>query len=206
MKKILLIGGGGHCKSCIDVIQTTEAYDILGILDLPEKVGTKTLGVPIVGVDEELPYWLERVDDVLITVGQIRSHKKRASIAKIAAQLGANMATIISPLAYVAGDASVSAGTIVMHGAKLIAGSKVGANCIINSNALIEHDATIGQLCHISTAAVVNGDAIVEAGSFVGSGAIIFQGVSVGRGSVVGGGEIIRKDLAPGYHPGNRGN
>jgi FlaA1/EpsC-like NDP-sugar epimerase len=33
MKKIILIGGGGHSKSCIDVIENENKYKIVGIVD-----------------------------------------------------------------------------------------------------------------------------------------------------------------------------
>ena len=33
MKKIILVGGGGHCKSCIDVIENENKYKIIGIID-----------------------------------------------------------------------------------------------------------------------------------------------------------------------------
>ncbi|MDQ0969199.1 FlaA1/EpsC-like NDP-sugar epimerase [Flavobacterium sp. W4I14] len=42
-QKIVLIGGGGHCKACIDVIEETGEYEILGILDQKENIGKKTL-------------------------------------------------------------------------------------------------------------------------------------------------------------------
>lgn len=37
--EIILIGGGGHCKACIDVIETERKYRIAGIIDIPEKKG-----------------------------------------------------------------------------------------------------------------------------------------------------------------------
>ena len=33
MKKIILIGAGGHCKSCIDVIEEEKKFEIVGIID-----------------------------------------------------------------------------------------------------------------------------------------------------------------------------
>ena len=33
MKKIILIGGGGHCRSCIDVIESTKMFKIIGIIN-----------------------------------------------------------------------------------------------------------------------------------------------------------------------------
>ena len=31
MEKIILIGGGGHCKVIIDIIKSTNEYEIVGI-------------------------------------------------------------------------------------------------------------------------------------------------------------------------------
>ena len=41
MKQIILIGGGGHCKSCIDVIENGNKYKIRGIIDKKKKFSTK---------------------------------------------------------------------------------------------------------------------------------------------------------------------
>jgi acetyltransferase-like isoleucine patch superfamily enzyme len=41
VKPLILIGGGGHCRSCIDVIETTDEWQIKGILDQSEKIGTE---------------------------------------------------------------------------------------------------------------------------------------------------------------------
>ena len=41
MKEIILIGGGGHCKSVIDVIEQEGQFKIVGIVDRPELLGTE---------------------------------------------------------------------------------------------------------------------------------------------------------------------
>jgi FlaA1/EpsC-like NDP-sugar epimerase len=53
-KPIILIGGGGHCISCIDVIEQGNEFNIIGIVDLPEKVGQKILGYEFIGIDEQI--------------------------------------------------------------------------------------------------------------------------------------------------------
>jgi hypothetical protein len=55
MNKILLIGGDGHCKSCIDVIEQEGRWKIGGIIDVKDKVGTKDCGYEIIGTDDDLP-------------------------------------------------------------------------------------------------------------------------------------------------------
>ncbi|UEB50194.1 PglD-related sugar-binding protein [Campylobacter curvus] len=41
MQDIVLVGGGGHCKSVIDVIELENKFKILGIIDTAENVGKK---------------------------------------------------------------------------------------------------------------------------------------------------------------------
>ena len=52
-KKIILVGGGGHCKSVIDVAESA-GYSIGGILDIPELVGSTVLGYPVIGTDDNM--------------------------------------------------------------------------------------------------------------------------------------------------------
>ena len=52
-EQIILIGGGGHCKSCIDVIEQEGRFEIAGIVEKPDKVGEKVLGYPVIGTDAD---------------------------------------------------------------------------------------------------------------------------------------------------------
>ena len=55
-KNIILVGGGGHCKSCIDIVETESKYEIKGIIDVPEKLGQDILSYKIIGNDEDIPH------------------------------------------------------------------------------------------------------------------------------------------------------
>ena len=196
MKPLMLIGGGGHCHSCIDVIELTKLYSIKGVIQ-PDGAGL-VMGYPVLGSDSDLPKLLKEINSVLITVGQIKSMKTRVKLYELVKQLGANLPVVISPNAYCSKNASVGEGTIIMHGAIVNAKSKVGANCIINSLALIEHDAIISDHCHISTGVKINGGVYIGRGSFVGSGVTIKEGITIGDEAVIGAGHVILKDVPSG--------
>ena len=183
--EIILIGGGGHCKACIDVIEAEERFQIKGILDFPELVGSKILDYEIIGTDNDLPKFVKKVNNFLITVGQIKSAEKRTELFKMVKNAGGTLPAIISPKAYMAKTARIGEGSIVMHQALVNANAQVGANCIINSKALIEHDAIVGDNCHISTGAIINGDVTVGNECFVGSGAVTVQGTKIPDGSFI---------------------
>lgn len=40
-EKIVLIGGGGHCHSVDDVLEQTNKYEIIGIVDIKKNIGKK---------------------------------------------------------------------------------------------------------------------------------------------------------------------
>ena len=192
MKEILLIGGGGHCKSVIDVIEQEGKFQIIGIVDKPELLGVKVLGYPVIGNDSDLVDLSKKYRYALVTVGQIKSSSLRVRLFKLAIKVGLTMPNIISPRSYVSKHAMIGQGTVIMHDALVNANAKIGENCIINSKALIEHDAIIEDFCHIATNTVINGAAIVRQGSFVGSGVITKQGVKVEKNSFIKAGSLVK--------------
>ncbi|GIA47151.1 NeuD/PglB/VioB family sugar acetyltransferase [Vibrio cholerae] len=177
MINLILIGGGGHCAACIDVIESQGKYQIQGILDCNDKIGTTLLGYPILDTDEAISKYIAQGCHFLITVGQIQSSRVRELLYEQLLRLNAELATVISPRAHVSRTAQIGKGVIVMHDALINSGAQVLDNCIINTKSLIEHDALIAAHCHISTGAVVNGGAEVATGSFIGSNAVVAQGV-----------------------------
>jgi len=192
MKEIILIGGGGHCKSVIDVIEQEGKFQIIGIVDKPELLGVKVLGYPVIGNDSDLVDLSKKCRYALVTVGQIKSSSFRERLFKLAVKVGLTMPNVISPRAYVSKHAMIGQGTVIMHDALVNANAKIGENCIINSKALIEHDAIIEDFCHIATNAVINGTAIVRQGSFLGSGVITKQGVKVEKNSFIKAGSLVK--------------
>ena len=194
MKSLLLLGGGGHCHSCIDVIEASEIYQIKGVVK-PKGSSELILGYPVIGSDDDLPQLLKSSKSALITVGQVKNSETRIRLFDLLKQLGAELPIIISPTAYFSKHAVVGEGSIIMHGAIVNAGARVGKNCIVNSQALVEHDVKIDDHCHISTGARVNGNVDVGKGSFVGSGAVIKEGVRVGKNVIIGAGQIVLGDL-----------
>lgn len=185
MDKIVLVGAGGHCKSCIDVIEQENKYQIVGITDKQSKPGEKMLGYPILGGDELLGEIRKEVTYALVTVGQLENATLRQALFNNLVSLNFVLPACISPRAYVARSASIGQGSIVMHDALLNSKAKVGNNVIINSKALVEHDAIIKDHCHISTGAIINGGVIINEASFIGSGAVLVQYTEVKRGAFI---------------------
>ncbi|MFZ3051793.1 MAG: acetyltransferase [Sulfuricurvum sp.] len=190
--KILLIGGGGHCKSVIDVIEAEGTYTIAGIIDQKEFIGQKVLGYEIIGCDDDLEELFIHSKHAVITVGQIKSPDIRIKLFNTLKSIGYQLPAIISPFAYISKYSTIDEGTIIMHHALINVGVKIGRNCIINSKALIEHDATVEDHCHISTGAIVNGGTVVGQGTFFGSNAVSKEYAIVAEKSFIKAGSVVK--------------
>jgi len=192
MQKLILIGGGGHCKSCIDVIEQEGKYLIEGILDTQELLGNKLLNYTYIGVDGDIEKFVKQDYAFLITVGQIKTASVRQKIAQLLTQHHARSATVVSPRAYVSAYANVDEGTIIMHDALINASATVGKHCIINTKALVEHDAQIQDFCHISTGAIINGGALIQKGTFLGSNATSKEYVTSSQNDFIKAGTLFK--------------
>jgi sugar O-acyltransferase (sialic acid O-acetyltransferase NeuD family) len=195
MKPIILIGGGGHCRAVIDVIEREGKYSISGILDKADKVGTSVGTYKITGVDDDIASLVNKKHEFLITIGQIESGTARRNIFMKLIELGAGIATVISPFSIISSESKIGEGTVVMHHAVINTGAKIGCNCIINSKALVEHDCEVHDHCHIATAAVINGDCRIECGCLIGSGSVILQGSNIASESIIGAGAVVTKSI-----------
>ena len=188
---LILIGGGGHCKSCIDVIEQENKFLIAGIVDINRFI-SELLGYPLLGNDDDLAKLKLNYDYALITIGQIKTPAIRIRLLDYAKSLGFKLPAIISPRAYVSKHAKIGNGTIIMHDALINAGVIVGDNCIINTKSLIEHDAVIENNCHISTGAIINGGAIIKQGSFVGSNAATKESIKTNEKDLIKAGSLFK--------------
>lgn len=201
-KPLILVGGGGHCKSVIEAAESA-GYSILGVLDMPEEVGKTILSTKVIGTDDDIPAYVDNAEFV-ITVGFIKNPATRIKLYNRVKETGGKLATIVASTAYVSNYAEIGEGTVVLHHAFVNAGAKVGKNVILNTFTNIEHDAEIGDQCHISTGTMVNGECKVGKNCFIGSQSVLANCITIGDDIIVGAGSLVRKTISEkGIYSGN---
>ena len=155
-KKIILVGGGGHCKACIDVIEKITSYKIYGIIDNINK--DRVLKYKIIGKDKDLKSINKNIKYAFVTLGQIKKVDQRIKLYNKLIKLGYEIPTLVSPNAKISKYSKINRGTIIMQNVIIGPDCNIGENSIINNRALIEHDCIIGNNCHVSTGAILNGE------------------------------------------------
>ena len=189
MKKIVIIGSGGHANSVLDVIVSSGKYKFSGFID--KNIKNKK----VIGSDKDLEKIFKKIKYAAIGVGQIKSSNTRKNLYKKLKKIGYKLPVIISPNSYVSKSASVGEGTIVMHGVIINGNTKIGENNIINSKALLEHDVVVGDNCHISTNSTINGHTKIGDDTFIGSNATIINNIKIAKSNFVKAGSLIKKSL-----------
>ena len=202
MKPLILVGGGGHCKSVIEVA-VSSGYQIFGILDMPNTVGSRILDFEVIGTDDDISKYVNEAQ-FIITVGQIKSVSTRIKIDHLIKAAGGKLATVIASSANVSRWATVGEGSVIMHGAIVNADAIVGQNCMINTMANIEHDSVIGNFCHISTGTMINGNVRVGDRVFLGSQSVTMNGITIAADCVITAGAFVAKNVEiAGIYAGN---
>lgn len=196
MKKVILLGGGGHAKCVIDTIAAGKKYSPACVLDLTARVGESVLGVKIAGTDADLPALFRRGARLCaVTLGSTGDPARRIALWRKAEAAGYDFPAIVHPSAVVSGHAELGRGVYVGPCAVVNAGAVLGDGCIVNSSAIVEHDCRLGEFVHAAPGAVLCAGVRVGDRAHIGANATVVQGLKIGADTIVGAGSAVVKDL-----------
>jgi len=195
-KKLILIGGGGHCKVIISQLRKLARFRIVGVVDNYKPVGSSVRGVRVIGQDADLEsFYKKGIGYALIAIGSVEDNAKRCRLFKKAGEIGYEFPVIVSPVAVIDESVVIDEGTVVMPGCVINVDVSIGKNCIINTGAIVEHDCKIGNHCHIAPGVHLSGGVEIGDLSFIGIGGTVIQGIKIGKNVTVGAGSIVLADI-----------
>ncbi len=196
-KRLVLIGGGGHCGSVLDTAKRMNLFEEIVITDKSMAAGNRFMGCRVAGGDDVLPrLFQDGFGMAFVSVGSIKSARLRKELSQTAKEAGFDFPNIIDPSAVVSDYAVIGKGIFIGKNAVVNAGARIGDMAIINTGAVVEHGCRIGAFSHVSVGAVVCGDSEVGDSVFVGANATVIQGVRIGMNSVIGAGSVVLRDVA----------
>jgi UDP-perosamine 4-acetyltransferase len=195
MEQVVILGGGGHAKVIIEIVQAAGLYEIAGCT-AGDPGAASILGVPVLGDDACLPaIYALGVRRAFVAVGD---NRLRQRLTRYIAGLGFQLVNAVSPHAVVSPAAALCAGVAIMPGAVINSCSRLGNGTIINTSATVDHDCEIADWAHIAPGTNLAGCVKVGEGAFLGIGSRVIPKVSIGAWSVVGAGAVVIHDLPPG--------
>lgn len=190
MKKIVLVGYGGHAKSVADCIERTREYEIVGYTDYRETEGAE---YEYLGTDDALKeIFRSGVSYAFVCVGYLGKGDLREKLYSMLTDIGFTVPVIADPSAIISDNVLVGAGTFIGKKAVINADARIGKMCIINTGAIIEHECMVGDFSHISVGTVLCGQVKIGKSAFVGANATVIQCMSVADNETVPAGKTVR--------------
>lgn len=198
-RKLLLIGGGGHCKSIIDSLDSYTIYEEISIIDKSVLTGTMVGNRKVIGTDDDLVRLKSSgYTDGFVSVGSIGNPSIRIKLTKRIRKLGFHIPNIVDSSSHVSPSCKLGEGIYIGKAANINAGCFIGDGAIINTGAIVEHECKVGPFVHIAPGAVVCGNTTIGENTHIGANATVLQGVRVGDNVMVAAGSVITKNIANG--------
>ena len=158
-QKILLVGGGGHCRSVLDSLLSAGGYDDIGIIDPRTSGGSAPMNIPVLGGDSDLPrLFAAGWTHAAVTLGSVGNPARRRTLYRMLKDIGFSLPVIADPSAVIGRETTLGEGVFIGKGAVVNSGVQIGPCAIINTGALVEHDCVVGAFAHIGPGGVLCGD------------------------------------------------
>jgi sugar O-acyltransferase (sialic acid O-acetyltransferase NeuD family) len=191
---ILIIGGGGHAKVLIELLEEINKYELVGIIDHSLTTNEEVLGYPVLGNDKTLTTMFSMgVHKAVVGIGSRGSNLQRAKVWKMAIDLGFNFPTLIHPHSYVSSRAKISEGCQILVKAVVNTDVIIGPISVINTSVVVEHECKIGFNVFTGTGSTMCGKVIVGDHSFIGANACLLPEIEIGTNCLVAAGALLTK-------------
>ncbi|MCP1515296.1 MULTISPECIES: acetyltransferase [Pseudomonas] len=191
MKKLAILGAGGHGKVVADAAECCGWAHISFFEDSwPDR--SQNAGWEICGTTSDLLKRLDEFQGVIVAIGHNQARGEKLSLLESA---GAEIVSIVHPSATVSRYAEIGRGSVVFAGACVNACAIIGTGAIINTGSSVDHDCVLGTNVHICPGARLAGNVTVGDYSWVGIGSCVKQMVCIGMRVTVGAGSAVVKDI-----------
>jgi len=192
MKKLLILGAGGHAKVIKETAMESSKFNTFHYLDDNKNLIKENKN--IIGEFKDL--FLDSIKSIyknaFIAVGD---SKKREKLFKNLIKEGYNLPVLIHPTSWVSKSAKISEGSIILANSTIQANVTIGSNVIINNNCSIDHDSIIENSSHICPGVNLAGNVRIGKRTWVGIGSSIIQNIEIGNDVLIGAGSVITKSL-----------
>lgn len=196
MDNIVIFGSSGHAKVIVEIIKKMNSHNVVGYIDSFKAIGEVTLGIPIIGSEDDLPTLMDKYDikGGIVAIGDNYTRKKVVErIKEISPSL--KFLTAIHPNSVISDSVNIGEGSVVMAGAVVNACVSIGKFCIINTNASVDHDCKLYDFVSLAPKVGLGGSCTIGHLSAVGIGTNLIHGVVIGENCVVGAGSLVLEDF-----------
>lgn len=197
MKRIIIIGAGGHAAEIRDYInhhnsaRPADRLEVLGFIDDNEDNYTHYgFAEPFLGNIQD--HEINREAHYIMGIANLAY--RQPIIEKFQNQ-GARFTGLIHPTAIISPSCEIGEGTVISHNASVGAKAKLGRFNMLNSRCTIGHDTQMGDYNFVSPQAAISGNTQIGNGNLLGTNCCTIPGMTIGNDNKVAAGMVIYKPV-----------
>lgn len=193
MRKIVIIGAGGHARDVLDVFEAcnvrTPEREVLGFMveTAYYRPGAQVNGYPVLGDFEWLAEHAREVE-LVCAVGDTALRRR---LTERALSLGGRFCTVVHPSALLTPRVTMGEGCVVSAGVIMTSNVSLGRHVHVNLASTLAHDVSVGDFATVAPGVRLSGNVRVGEGANLGTGAAVIEKIEIGAWSVVGAGAAV---------------
>jgi sugar O-acyltransferase (sialic acid O-acetyltransferase NeuD family) len=200
MKKVIIVGSGGHGAELDDYIRygiksrKGEALEIVGYLDdNPDNYHRYKFSAPLLGSikDHEIR------SDCSYIIG-IANLTYRRKIVESFLEKGAEFISYIHPESFVSESATIGMGAIISYHCNIGPNAKIGNFTLVNARASISHDSKVGDYNFIGPNVCLSGFTTVGDENLFGINSATIPKIEIGSRNKIAAGMTLDKNVEDG--------
>ena len=166
-RNLLIVGAGVYGLVAQEIAESMGCFQLISFVDDCTKETPN--GIAVVGTVADLPKLAKSYNEAVVAIGNSKVRERLLDQLK---QLDFQIATLISPRAYVSSTAHIEHGCVVEPMAVLHTGVLAECGSIVSAGAVVNHCSRLGKCSHIDCNATVAGYMNVPAYTKVASGSV----------------------------------
>lgn len=182
MKRLLIVGAGGHGRSVAEAVLAAGLYELAGFVDDAAPGLQQVWSWPVVATTADLSRCRPHAQAAIVAIG---NNRLRAELQQRLQTAGFELATVLHPRAMVSPRAVIGAGTAVMAGAIVGTEAQLGAGVIVNAGAVVDHHCRVEDFGHLGVNAAMAGGSVLGRSAWMQAGCVLGYGVRVEEGAVL---------------------
>ena len=188
MRRLIIVGAGGHGRSVAEAALASGAFEITGFLDDTFPDLTHVWDFPVLGSVADIHRFHDSADGWIVAIG---NNRLREELCRQLLASGLDLATVVHPKALVSPRATIGKGSAIMMGAIVGTEAQLGVGSIVNCGAVADHHCRVEDFGHLGVNAAMAGSSILGYGSWMQAGAALGYGVTIGQWRVLAPGEAV---------------
>ena len=167
-QRLLIIGAGVYSLVAKEIAESMHCFAAIELLD--DHASTTPSGIPVHGTTADLEALSKQYTHAIVAIGNPEVRGRMLAELKERGLL--QIATLVSPRAYVSPDAKISEGCILEPMAVVHTGCVLERGCIVSAGAVINHASLCEECVHVDCNATVAGYTRVPRAVKVSSGTV----------------------------------